>query len=176
MRGKTWKQWVRACVKDPSSPSELGKGSLAALTGQDVKALDAIAACWALYAGDLDAREGALAAVRALLPAMLPENRWIARELIPFALDWNDRERLWPLVQSPTADFGRAMSAQATAVEGVLTLIWWRTGTAWTPVIADKSAVEEMRAKIRKRFRGLGGARGVETLVKHYAEASNERA
>ncbi|KKK89192.1 hypothetical protein LCGC14_2735570 [marine sediment metagenome] len=117
MKKQTWAQWVRACVKDPSSPSELEKGSLAALTGQDVLALDAIAACWALYAGDLDARTGALAAVRALLPAMLPENRWIARELIPFALNWEDRESLWPLVQSPTARYGRA--AQETAVVGV---------------------------------------------------------
>lgn len=108
---QTWAQWVRVCMKDPSSPSKLRKGSLAALTGQDVLALDAIAACWALYAGDLDAREAALTSIRALLEAMMPHNRWIARELIPFALDWHDRERLWPLVQSPTADYGGAASA-----------------------------------------------------------------
>ncbi len=109
MKKQTWQQWVRACVKDPSSPSELGKGSLASLTGQDVSVLDAISACWELYArSDGDGRDAALASIRALLEAMMPHNRWIARELIPFALDWGDRERLWPLVQSPTADFGRA--------------------------------------------------------------------
>lgn len=111
MRKQTWQQWARACMKDPNSPTKLGKGSLAALTGQDVLALDAIAACWALHAcSDCDGREGALAAIRALLPAMLPHNRWIARELIPFALDWGDRERLWPLVTP---------RPQATALEVV---------------------------------------------------------
>ncbi len=118
MKKKTWQQWVRACVKDPSSPSKLGKDSLASLTGQDVLALDAIAACWVLYArSDGDGRAGALVSVCALLPAMLPHNRWIARELIPFALDWGDRERPWPLVQSPTADYG-GMARLVAAVEG----------------------------------------------------------
>lgn len=109
MKKQTWQQWARACIKDPTSPSKLEKGSLAALTGQDVSALDAIAACWQLYArSDEEGRRAALLAVFTLLPAMLPHNRWIARELIPFALDWSDRERLWPLVQSPTADYGKA--------------------------------------------------------------------
>lgn len=99
MKKQTWRQWARAAVKDPSSPSKLDKNSLAPLTGQDTSALDAITACWQLYArSDSDGRAAALAAVRALLPAMLPHNRWIARELIPFALDWNDRDHLWPLV------------------------------------------------------------------------------
>jgi hypothetical protein len=35
---------------------------------------------------------------RELLWAMQESTRWIARELIPFALNWDDRERLWPLV------------------------------------------------------------------------------
>ncbi len=112
MKKQTWPQWVRACMRDPSSPAEFEKDALASLTGQDASALDAISACWELYArSDCDGRDGALAAIRALLPAMLPHNRWIARELIPFALDWGDRERLWPLVQSPTADYGRAAEA-----------------------------------------------------------------
>jgi len=112
MKKQTWRQWARAAMKDPSSPSKLDKNSLAALTGQDASALDAIAECWDLYArSDSDGRAAALAAVRALLKAMQPSTRWIARELIPFALDWHDRERLWPLVHSPTADYGKAAEA-----------------------------------------------------------------
>lgn len=108
MRRQTWQQWARACAKDPTSPSKLGKGSLAALTGQDTAALDAIAACWQLYAySDDDGRLAALTAVRTLLPAMQPHTRWIARELIPWALDWNDRERLWPLVAEPGRKIAR---------------------------------------------------------------------
>lgn len=96
---QTWMQWARACAKDPSSPSGLREGALAALTGQDTRALNAIVACFELYANsDEDGERGAIMAVRALLPAMQDSTRWIARGLIPFVLDWSDREKLWPLV------------------------------------------------------------------------------
>ena len=99
MKKQTWRQWARVCAKDPNSPSKLRKGSLAPLTSQDMRALDAIVACWELYAcSDLDGRHSALAAARVLIRGMQPETRWIARELIPFSLDWGDRERLWPQV------------------------------------------------------------------------------
>ena len=107
MKKQTWRQWVRAVERDvqrgdaPYSRTRLFSGCLAALTGQDARALDAIAACFELYScGDDDGRRGALAAVRALLPAMQESTRWIAREIIPFALEWGDRERLWPLVSA----------------------------------------------------------------------------
>lgn len=100
MKKQTWQQWARAVGRDPSSPSALGSNALAALTGQDTCALNAIVAALELYAcGDDDGQRGALAAIRALLPGMQESTRWIARELIPFALNWEDRERLWPLVQ-----------------------------------------------------------------------------
>lgn len=99
---QTWAQWARACAKDPASRSRLQAGTLAALTGQDTCALNAIVACFELYAiSDDDGRRGALVAVRALLPTMQASTRWIACELIPFALEWQDRERLWPLVSKP---------------------------------------------------------------------------
>jgi hypothetical protein len=99
-RKQTWQQWARAVGKEPGGSSALGRNALAALTGQDTRALNAIVAALELYAcGDEDGQRGALAAVRALLPAMQESTRWIARELIPFALNWEDRERLWPLVQ-----------------------------------------------------------------------------
>lgn len=96
-----WKAWIRACVKDPNSPINLPRvpRPLAPLTGQDTRTLDAIVACWELYfSGDYDAEHGALAAVRALLPALQPSTRVFARELIPFCGDWDHREKIWPLV------------------------------------------------------------------------------
>jgi hypothetical protein len=106
MKEQTWQQWVRAVLRDvkdnPNHRSNLRKGALGALTGQDERALSAIVHCWKLYANsDSDGQRGALAAVRALLPAMQPSTRWLARELIPFAMCWDDRERLWPLVTGP---------------------------------------------------------------------------
>jgi hypothetical protein len=98
MKKQTWRQWGRA-VSTGGTPSKLFKGAFGALTGQDARALEAIVACWELYSNsDEDGMRGALEAVRALLPAMQPSTRWIAREMIPFALCWDDRERLWPLV------------------------------------------------------------------------------
>lgn len=100
MTGPTkWRPWLRSFERgDPYGRVQL-PGKLAMLTGQDARALDAIAACWTLYfAGDDNARDGALAAVRALLPALQPQCRPFARELIAWAGDWSDRERLWPLV------------------------------------------------------------------------------
>jgi hypothetical protein len=95
-----WLAWLRACSRDESSRARLRlPGPLGMLTGQEARALGAVACCWALYAsGDDDGQGSALAAVRALLSALRPHCRGFARELIAQALDWNDRERLWPLV------------------------------------------------------------------------------
>ena len=99
---QTWQQWARACAADPSSQSKLFKGALGALTGQDARALEGIVACWELYAsGDGRGQTYALLAARALILAMQPGTRWIARELIPFALNWDDREPLWRRVAEP---------------------------------------------------------------------------
>jgi hypothetical protein len=102
VKEQTWDQWLRVCIRDKSSPIELPPATpspMAMLTGQDSRALSAIAACWKLYAlSDDDGARAALDAVRALLAAMQPKCRPFARELIAFALDWGDRARLWPLV------------------------------------------------------------------------------
>jgi hypothetical protein len=96
VKKQTWQQWARACAKDPSSPSSLREGALAALTGQDTRALDAIVACLELYSNSDDAgRQSAEEAIQTLLLAMQANTRWVARELIPFVFDWNDRDRLW---------------------------------------------------------------------------------
>lgn len=106
MKPQTWQQWARACAADPESPSEIGRHTLASLTGQDTRALNAIVACWELYSNsDEDGQRGALSAIRALLPAMQEKTWWVAKEMIPFALCWDDRDRLWPLV-SPVMERG----------------------------------------------------------------------
>ncbi len=100
MKKQTWQAWARACGADPSSPSNLTKGSLGALTGQDTRAMEAFVACLELYAlSDDDGQRAALVAARQLLGAMQPKVWWIAQELIPFVLNWDDRERLWPKIR-----------------------------------------------------------------------------
>lgn len=72
---------------------------LGPLTGQDARALLAIAECWELYAcSDADGASSALAAIQTLLRAMQPKCAPLAKELIARSLDWGDRDRLWPLV------------------------------------------------------------------------------
>lgn len=89
-------QWARVCIADPETPSRLRKRSLAALTGTDGRVLDAFVACLKLYAYTRERR--VLAAASAVLVEMQDSTRWIARELIPFVMEWEDRERLWPLL------------------------------------------------------------------------------
>jgi hypothetical protein len=76
---------------------------LAPLTGTDRKALDAIAACWQLYAYERCA--WTLDAVALLLVSMQPKNHHFAMHLIPWAMDWNDEGPVWTMVV-------RAMDAQ----------------------------------------------------------------
>ena len=96
MANQTWRQWARACIRDPQSPSKITKDMIAALTGTDARVLDAVVACWTAYAYTGD--PFVLDAVRVLLRLMQVHTRPLARELIPFAMNWEDRERLWPLV------------------------------------------------------------------------------
>jgi hypothetical protein len=101
-----WLAWLKACQKDEWSSKRLRlPGSFGMLTGQDMRALSAIAHCWALYArSDENGAAGAIVAVRALLPALQPECRGFARELIPQAMDWGDRERVWDRVMDGWLD------------------------------------------------------------------------
>lgn len=96
-------KWLRAQARDPHSPTKLfGKNPLAPLTGQDFAALVAIGRTWDLFAtADEGGRQGALEAVRLLLTCVQPSCQYLARELIAYALDWDDRDRLWPSVVAP---------------------------------------------------------------------------
>lgn len=70
------------------------------LTGQDLRALKSVAHAWEVYSvGDEMTKRAALHAVAALLTTIQPKCRPLARELIAWAMDWNDRERIWPLVE-----------------------------------------------------------------------------
>lgn len=89
-----WAKWLRA-----------NKHDLAPLTGTDRKALAAIAECWQLYA--YTGTECVLRAISELLKVMQPKTRHLARELIAYAMDWGDRDRLWPgLCSDPDSEIG----------------------------------------------------------------------
>jgi hypothetical protein len=76
-----------------------GKGVLAPFTGQDFAAFKAFVHALELYAfSDDEGRKQALLCMRHAVLAMQPKTRWIARETIPQQLDWDDREKLWPLI------------------------------------------------------------------------------
>lgn len=82
---------------------------VAGLTGQDTRALRAIAHCWELYAaGDVHARIGAVGAVAGILPALQRKYWFLAKELIAHSLDWGDREPVWSqamnVIGLPAAD------------------------------------------------------------------------
>lgn len=99
MAKQTWQSWVRACTKEPGNPIRAGKGVLGMLTGQDTRAMEAVVACYELYANsDEDGQRVALEAARHLLLGMQPKCRFLARELVAFILDWPDRDRIWALV------------------------------------------------------------------------------
>lgn len=96
----TWRGWLEACIREPGNPvhdeGRLMPEHLGALTGQDSRALDAIAACWELLAASDDG-EPVLAAVRSLLTQLQPQCHRFARELVARSLDWDDRIRVWAL-------------------------------------------------------------------------------
>jgi hypothetical protein len=103
VKEQTWQQWVRAVEREsatnPKHPSRLYKGCLAALTGTDVRALNAFVACLKLYSYTAERR--VLTAASIVLVETQEKTRWIAKELIAFVMEWDDRERLWPLVAPP---------------------------------------------------------------------------
>lgn len=121
---QTWRQWFRIvaaeATEDPAHPSRLRKGSLAALTGTDTRALEAFISCMKLY-GYCDHPKTVLAAAGLILSEMQPSTRWIAREFIPYTANWEDRERLWPILTSPSeAEQREAILEEYAAPEAYL--------------------------------------------------------
>lgn len=71
----------------------------AALTAQDMRALDAVAACWELHqGGDDEGKDAAIIAVSGLVGALQRKFWPMAKDLIAMSADWGMRERLWQFV------------------------------------------------------------------------------
>lgn len=93
---ENWAKWIRACAKSPDHRVPAQYAKLGMCTGQDNRALHAVAACWQLYCvSDDNGRAAAIVSIRWLLKAMQPCCHPIARELIAQQMDWSDRDRLW---------------------------------------------------------------------------------
>lgn len=120
MKRQTWLQWARAVAVDPHSPSRIEPAMVGSMmTGQDARMLSAVSACWEVYANaDNAGRRGALEAVYALLPAMSPTARFVARELIPYALDWSFRDTVWGELEKFDRE-SRHVGAQVRALQYV---------------------------------------------------------
>lgn len=71
---------------------------LAALTGTDYKALEAVDRAWTLFG--YSRSERVLDAIAFLALEMQPHMRFLARELAARAMDWSDRGRYWPRIQT----------------------------------------------------------------------------
>ena len=97
----TWQQWLRGVVKDEQARqraglAELGPHCLGMITGQDARALAAVAACWQLHASSDEAGAEAALCAAALLLAGMQQCCWpLARALIAHAMDWSDIEPVW---------------------------------------------------------------------------------
>ncbi len=119
LNASPWNLWLQEVCTEREEMEAKGKRfhasiswkNLASLTGQDKRALAGVAACWTLYAAsDELGAAAALSAIRSLCHGAMQESAWpCARELIAYAMDWNDRERIWPLVE-------RAFGTLRTAV------------------------------------------------------------
>jgi hypothetical protein len=87
-------RWLRA-----------NKHDLAPLTGQDTRALLAIAAAWRLYCNsDHDGQRATLRAIDELLRCMQPKCWRFAKAVIPWAADWSHERQWWDrlVVVNPT--------------------------------------------------------------------------
>lgn len=71
---------------------------LGALTGADYQCLEAIDRLWSAY-GYVDEPDGIIRAIAHTALQMQESTRVFAKEVIPHARDWGDREKLWPLVE-----------------------------------------------------------------------------
>lgn len=103
--------------------------NVAALTGTDHRALEAIAACWELYS--VERQDNALSAVRCLLGSMQRKCWPLAKALIPRSLDWSDEEPVWARIRlyMPEAE-GRHEPGEVEAMSVLKQYVdhWNKTG------------------------------------------------
>lgn len=96
-----------------------GGGVLAALTGQDYRALCAVAHLLDLWSiGDRAGAGRAIQAIAATTLAMQPHTRRLARELIAFVRDDRVVERVWKEIQRAQAALGAEISPTDTIEYG----------------------------------------------------------
>lgn len=88
-------------------------GTLAALTGTDMRALHAASHIIELYAFEGDAR--LLAAFATVVERMQPSTLEFAYHAIAFRMDWNDRARVWALAGLPSIMTRRCVHEGAAA-------------------------------------------------------------
>jgi hypothetical protein len=123
-----WAAWIVACQKDEWSSKRLGPlPAAAALTGTDVRALNAIAHCWALYPV-CDGQLSVIMAVRALLLSLQPKCWPFARVLIAQSMDWPDCDKVWRRV---TETWPGDILTEAAALEHVC---WKRSEICGQPM------------------------------------------
>ncbi len=109
-----------------------GRTSLAALTGQDARALAAFFHLVELYAvSDASGGMRALEAMHCTVLAMQPSTRWLAREAIAHVLDWGDRDRLWGLMFDPRSSPQGAVCGRLYSP--------YRTPDDWSAPEADRA-------------------------------------
>ena len=85
--------------KDLSRWMKANGHDLAALTGQDFRAFSTFIHALELFCySDMVGRDDAVHAMRYAVHAMQPKTRYLAKEAIPYMLDWNDRITLWPRI------------------------------------------------------------------------------
>jgi hypothetical protein len=86
-------KWLRALGKREG-------WNLAALTGQDARALRVFIASLELYAvSDGNGRDQAVKIMQRALFAMQRQCRIFAKRVIPAVLDWGDEDRLWSMME-----------------------------------------------------------------------------
>lgn len=89
-------QWLRA-----------NGHSLAPVTGTDARALKAFAHLLDLYA--LTGSSSVVVALAVCVAEMQPKIAPLARELIAWALDWGDRDRMWPDIEAQAEHIRRPL-------------------------------------------------------------------
>lgn len=94
--------WLREVAKNLWSRiglKESCKTPFAALTGQDSRAYSTFIHALHLWGYcDDEGRRHAMMCMHHAVQAMQPHTRWVARASIPHLLDWDDQQKLWPLI------------------------------------------------------------------------------
>jgi hypothetical protein len=105
-------RWIRTQAELGRIPG--GKSVLAPFTGQDYAAFKTFMHAMELYTySDPAGKQQAIICMRHAVLAMQPKVRWIACETIPQQTDWDDRQKLWPIITGESYRTPGSSSAEA---------------------------------------------------------------